>query len=157
MKKISLLIAIVLSANAAADNVKTSLESATVFFKGAELAHTVAVQLKAGENALTLEGLSPMIDINSLKINVTNSVVVASSEFSTDFLTEKKETDLVKKLQDSITVCNEDMSKLSIAIRVNKNALSIMREGINSNMKVENKPISVSEIAQMTDYYINKA
>ncbi|MDR0830945.1 MAG: DUF4140 domain-containing protein, partial [Prevotellaceae bacterium] len=98
--------------NINADNTKTTLKKATVYFSGAELTHTANVNLTQGENEITLEGLTPNIDINSLKINVNNSVMVASSEFSTDYLTEKKSSDYVKKLQDSIDFCNAEIQKL---------------------------------------------
>ncbi|MDR3327106.1 MAG: DUF4139 domain-containing protein [Prevotellaceae bacterium] len=154
-----------LSAVAVADNTKTTLKSVTVFFKGAELAHTASVMLKAGENTVTLEGLSPAIDVNSLKINVNNSVVVASSEFSTDYLTEKKSSDLVQKLQDSIETVNAELLRLTTTVNINTNALALLKKGIEHNLTGEvetatgtvKRGLSVAELTQNLEYYNIKA
>ena len=70
MKKITLIICLAIAAKYIyAENVKGVLKRATVYFSGAELTHTVNVSLRQGENSLTIEGLTPNIDVNSLKIN----------------------------------------------------------------------------------------
>jgi len=157
MKKIVLILGMCSVLNLYADSVKTALKSATVFFNGAELTHTATAALKSGENTVTLEGLSPMIDLNSLKINVSNSVVVSASEFSTDFLTVKAETDLVKHLQDSIDVCSVEITKISSAIDVNNNALTLLKKGIETNLSVVTKGITTAEMTQNLDFYNTKA
>ncbi|MCL2597765.1 MAG: DUF4139 domain-containing protein [Paludibacter sp.] len=157
MKKIFLLLGIFLSANLFADNVKTNLKSATVFFSGAELTHTATVALKTGENTITLEGLSSDIDLNSLKINVSNSVVVAASEFSTDFLVEKTETDLVKKLQDSIDFCNAEIAAVKTSIDVNTAAYQLLKKSIETNFSIVEKGKTTVEITQNLDYFNEKA
>ena len=148
-----------------ADNTKTTLKKATVYFSGAELTHTANVNLTQGENEITLEGLTPNIDINSLKINVNNSVMVASSEFTNDYLTEKKSSDYVKKLQDSIDFCNAEIQKLQTAIKINTASLDLLKKGIETNVggSVEGgnllvkKGLSVAELTQNLDFYSTKA
>jgi prefoldin subunit 5 len=147
------------------NNTKTILKSVTVYFRGAELAHTASVMLKTGENSITLEGLSPIIDINSLKININNSVIVVSSEFSTDYLVEKTQTNFVKKLQDSIELINAELAKINAAISISTNSLAFLKKGIENNMSgtvstptgVISQPINSSAITQNLDYYANKA
>lgn len=157
MKKIFLIAGILSALNVYADNVKTSLKSATVFFNSAELTHTANVALKSGENTITLEGLSPIIDINSLKINISNSVVVAASEFSTDFLVKKTETDLVKKLQDSIDVCNAEIANIKTSIDVNTSAYQLLKKSIETNFSIIEKGKTTAEITQNLDYFNEKA
>ena len=148
-----------------ADNTKTTLKKATVYFSGAELTHTATVNLSQGENEITLEGLTPKIDINSLKINVNNSVMVASSEFSTDYLTEKKSSDYVKKLQDSIDFCNVEISRLATSIKINTASLELLKKGIETNLgggvegnnNAVKKGLSIAEITQNIDFYNTKA
>ncbi|MDR2146906.1 MAG: DUF4139 domain-containing protein [Tannerella sp.] len=157
MKKICLLLGIFSALNIYAENVKMKLSGATVFFSGAELTHTATVALNAGENTVTLEGLSPVIDLNSLKINVSNSIVVSSSEFSTDFLVEKSETERVKKLQDSINACNAEMAGIQTSIDVNTTAYQLLKKGIETNLSVVEKGKTTAEITQNLDYYSQKA
>ena len=148
-----------------ANNTKTTLQKATVYFSGAELTHTANVNLTQGENEITLEGLTPNIDINSLKINVNNSVMVASSEFSNDYLTEKKSSDLVKKLQDSIDFCNAEILRLTTSIQINSDLIDLLRQGVETNLGGEvnrnnsfvRTGLSVAEITQNLDFYSTKA
>lgn len=166
MKKITLIICLAITATYIyAENVKGVLKRATVYFSGAELTHTVNVSLRQGENSLTIEGLTPNIDVNSLKINVSNSVMVAASEFTTDYLTEKKSSDYIKKLKDSIDNYNAMIARLASAIKINTSSLELLKKGVENNLsnKTEGstsmvkKHLTTAEITQNLDYYNNKA
>ena len=79
--------------NSQAQEFKTShakLKEATVFFRGAELTHETSVNLQKGNNELTITDLSPMLDVNSLKIKTSTGALVSSFEFSTDYLSNEK-------------------------------------------------------------------
>ena len=166
MKKITLIICLAIAATYIyAENVKGVLKRATVYFSGAELTHTVNVSLRQGENSLTIEGLTPNIDVNSLKINVNNSVMVAASEFTTDYLTEKKSSDYIKKLKDSIDNYNAMIARLASAVKINTFSLELLKKGVENNLsnKTEGstsmvkKHLTTAEITQNLDYYNNKA
>ena len=166
MKKITLIICLAIAATYIyAENVKGVLKRATIYFSGAELTHTVNVSLRQGENSLTIEGLTPNIDVNSLKINVNNSVMVAASEFTTDYLTEKKSSDYIKKLKDSIDNYNAMIARLASAIKINTSSLELLKKGVENNLsnKTEGstsmvkKHLTTAEITQNLDYYNNKA
>ena len=145
--------------------VKANLQNATVFFRGAALTHTAPVSLTKGENEVIIEGLTPNIDINSLKINVNNSVMVASSEFTNDYLTEKKSSDLVKQLQDSIDFCNAETGRLATAVNINATALDLLKTGVESNVggsattsaNIVRKGLTVAELLQNLEFYNTKA
>ncbi|MDR2684782.1 MAG: DUF4140 domain-containing protein, partial [Prevotellaceae bacterium] len=134
MKKLLFIIGIFAALNLNAANTRATLKKAVVYFTGAELTHIASVPLAQGENEITLEGLTPNIDINSLKINVNNSVMVASSEFTTDYLTEKKLSDYVKKLQDSIDFCNAEIQKLQTSIKINTASIELLKKGVETNV-----------------------
>lgn len=166
MKKVSVTICLALMSFVAyADNVKGTLKKATIYFSGAELTHTSTVSLKQGENQIIVEGLTPNIDLNSLKINVNNSVMVASSEFTTDYLTEKKSSDYIKRLKDSIDVCNAEISRLTASVKINTTALELLKKGVESNLSnsIENsqtmvkKQLTTTDINQNIEFYNTKA
>ncbi len=166
MKKISVTICLALMSFVAyADNVKGTLKKATIYFSGAELTHTSTVSLKQGENQISVEGLTPNIDLNSLKINVNNSVMVASSEFTTDYLTEKKSSDYIKRLKDSIEVCDAEISRLTASVKINTTALELLKKGVESNLSnsIENsqtmvkKQLTTADINQNIEFYNTKA
>jgi len=63
-------------------NVPSKIEEATVFFQGAELIHSASAALQKGSNEISISGLRPNIDRNSIKIKTTGGVLVSSFEFS---------------------------------------------------------------------------
>ena len=166
MKKTTLLLATCFIALAAfSQNTKMTAKKAVIYFSGAELTHSAQVTLTQGENEITLEGLTPNIDINSLKINATNSVVVASSEFTNDYLTEKKSTDLVKRLQDSVDLTSAAIARYNTNIKINLASLDLLKRAIESNLDgtvdaaqpTVKKTLSVTELTQQLDFYNTKA
>ena len=78
-------------ANGQDKGVRAKLTEATVYFSGAELVHTATATLEKGENEVVIKGLSPRVDINSLKIKAGNNAVVSASEFSVDYLIPENE------------------------------------------------------------------
>ncbi|PID94628.1 MAG: hypothetical protein CSA89_00955 [Bacteroidales bacterium] len=166
MKKAILsIIVFLVSATLVANNTKSVLKKATIYFSGADLTHTATVVLSKGENQVVIDGLTPNIDINSLKINVGNGVVVASSEFTNDYLTTKKSSAYIKKLQDSIRVSKAELARIVASIKISTNALDLLKKGVESNLgnNVENsngtvhKNLSLVEISQNLDFYNTNA
>ena len=77
MKKVIIsLLALGAVVTAGAQDVKKTvwsrLDQATVFFSGAELTHSASAALAKGDNEVSIEGLSPSIDLQSLKIRATD-------------------------------------------------------------------------------------
>jgi len=138
--------------------VPSRVTDATVFFNGAELTHTARAQLSRGENQIVIEGLSPYIDANSLKIKVSDNVVVASSEFSVDYLKSARDvTPLLKELQAKIAAKNEELGKVEVDIRINDNMISLLREGITKNVSGSEKGLGTDELKKTLDYYKSKS
>ncbi|MDR1170667.1 MAG: DUF4140 domain-containing protein [Prevotellaceae bacterium] len=85
MKKILFLIAMFLTASVAKTEdtlkIKSKVKEATVFFSGAEVVHEAAAKLEKGANMLVIRGLSPTIDINSIRIRANNGVLISSFEY----------------------------------------------------------------------------
>lgn len=107
--------------------VKSKLNDATVFFQGAELLHTASATLVKGENEIYIEGFSPNIDKNSLKIKTTNGVIVSSYEFSVDYLTEGKSSNAVaKKLTDSINIYQKKLNQVETEIKITASLIDLL-------------------------------
>lgn len=115
--------------------IKSKLNDVTVFFQGAELTHTASSLLTKGENEIIIEGLSPNIDRNSLKIKASNGVLVSSYEYSVDFLSENKSPNpLIKKLEDSIQYYNSKLETVNTEISVNQGLQNLLTKGIDKNV-----------------------
>lgn len=161
MKRLTLLIILMASGlctKSFADEkktVKSTLQTATVFFQGAELAHKASSNLTKGENEIWIDGLSPNIDRNSLKINATNGAIVTSYEYSIDYLNPKSGSLIEKKLQDSITIYGKQMKDAEVKLKTNADLLGLLQA--NKSIAGTQNGLSVSELMKMMDYYQAKS
>lgn len=138
--------------------VKSKLEDATVFFQGAELVHTASYSLLKGDNEIYIEGLSPNIDKNSLKIKASNGVIVSAYEFSVDFLTENKSTSAVaRKLQDSIDFYQKKLQQVNTDINITTNLIALLQKGTDKNVAGSEKGLGIDELVKTMDYYKTKS
>lgn len=139
-------------------SIQAKLNEAIVFFQGAELNHSASANLSKGSNEIIIEGLSPIIDKNSLKIKASNGVIVSSFEFSFDYIKETKTNSLVaKKLQDSIDICNEQLSKLNTEIKINHETLSFLKKGTEKNVSGSEKGLGIDDLIKAMEYYRSKS
>lgn len=142
-------------------NVKSKLGEATVFFQGAELVHTATTAFAKGENEIWVDGLSPNIDKNSLKIKVSNGAVVSAYEYSVDYISDQKVEQktvinpMIKKLQDSINIFTQKIEEIDTNAGVNKKIEDILKRSSDKMMEgsKEKQGLSIGEFIQMMDYY----
>ncbi|MDU1891531.1 MAG: DUF4139 domain-containing protein [Dysgonomonas sp.] len=138
--------------------VKSNLKSVTVFLQGAELMHSASSSLTKGENEIYIEGLSPNIDKNSLKVKTTNGVIVSASEFSVDFLAKGKEVDTkTKRMEDSIRIYRKKLELLQTEMRTTDNLLDMLQKGTDKNVSGSEKGLGMDELIKTMDYYQEKS
>ncbi len=138
--------------------VKSKLDNATVFFQGAELTHTASSSLSKGENEISIEGLSPNIDKNSLKIKATNGVIVSAYEYSIDYLSESKSANpALKKLQDSVDFYDKKLEQINTEIGITTNLLALLQKGTDKNVSGSEKGLGIDELVKTMDYYKTKS
>lgn len=138
--------------------IKSKLTEATVFFRGAELTHTASDMLSKGENEILIEGLSPDVDRNSLKIKTSNGVVVTAYEFSVDYLSDSKLLHPhTKKLQDSLLVYQKQLEDIQTEIDIDTKLLALLQKGTDKNVDGSEKGLAIDELVKTMDYYKNKS
>ena len=139
--------------------VSSKVTEATVFFRGAELTHTTSVALEKGNNEVCVEGLSAIIDINSLKIKTSNNVLVSSFDFSIDYLSNTKEqlSTKLKTIEDSIKICKTELDKININLKINTNLQKQLEQGISKSTSGSEKGLSLDELMKTMDYYKTKS
>ena len=140
-----------LQANDGTQKTKASLEQATVFFNGAELTHKASIPVSKGVNEILIGELSPNIDINSLKISSTKGVIIASFEYSQDFMNKKEPSKLERNLKDSIKYYKKLISEYEISQQTNKDLLELLKA--NKSIGGTQTGLSVSELSKMVEYY----
>lgn len=135
--------------------IKSKLNDATVFLRGAELTHTATSALVRGDNELRIEGLSPNIDKNSLKIKATNGVVVSAFEFSIDNLPLNKPNEgKIKILTDSIEMITEQLEKVKIEAKIDEELTLLMKKGTDRSLA---DSIKINDLMKVMEYYQSKS
>lgn len=138
--------------------VKGNLSSATVFFKGAELSHKSATSLSKGENEIYVEGLSPDIDVSSLKIKASKGVLVSAYEFSVDYVKGAEVASAsTKKLLDSINYYQAKIKNIRIERFVNEEMKELLQKGTDKNVSGSELGLSIEDFKKTIDYYKEKA
>ena len=138
--------------------IPSRVTEATVFLQGAEVTHTASAVLKKGAGELSIEGLSPNIDLNSLKITIGGSAVVSAHEFSTDYLsTAKTSSARLKMLQDSMKIYQAQLDRTDVDIKVNSGMQGYLETGIAKNVSGSEAGLGIDELRKTMDYYKAKS
>jgi len=135
--------------------VKSRLNEATVFFSGAELTHSAATMLVRGNNELIIEGLSPNIDKNSIKVRANNGVIVSAFEFSIDDRQVNTPNDVrIKAMKDSVELLTEQVDMIKSEIKVDGELSQLMKKGIDKNIA---DTLTINDLMKAMQYYQTKS
>ncbi|MBO7647043.1 MAG: mucoidy inhibitor MuiA family protein [Bacteroidales bacterium] len=132
------------------------IDHATVYLQGAALTHTATASLKSGSYDVMINGLSPDIEIASLKVSA-NGVLISASEFSNDYITPKEESARIKKLQDSLDTYKRQLQEAKDELIVHTHLLKMLTDGTLNNMSQKDGTVSVADINANMELYKSKA
>ncbi|MDR1602873.1 MAG: DUF4139 domain-containing protein [Tannerella sp.] len=136
--------------------VHSTLDDVTLFFHGAELTHSAKALLTKGENEILIDGLSPVIDRNSLKIKVTGGAVISAYEFSVDYLSNENTSPAVRKLTDSIDFYRKKLQQTEVDTEINKQLIDLLQKGTAKNVSGSESGMSFDELVKTMDYFKTK-
>ncbi len=135
--------------------VKLNLEHATVFLNGALLENTATLNVAQGDNEIVFTNIANTVNTQSIVINATNGVAVASSIFSTTYQPANTPSKLIGKMQDSIDMLGQKKVPINIKIAVIDDQLKLLQTDITETG--DNKPApSTDEVAQMIELIARK-
>jgi len=135
--------------------ISSTIKNATVFLQGAEVTHTATTALKPGDNILKINGLSPTIDKNTLKISASNGVIISSFEFKAEEVAAiSPDNPKIKLLKDSLDLINMELEKLKSSVKVDEDVLQLLKKGTDRSIS---DTIKVSEMIKILDFYQVKA
>lgn len=136
--------------------VSAKLDSVTVFLRGATLYHSANATLKSGSQEIVIDGLSPDIALNSLKVQA-NGVLISAMEFEKDYITPKEETAKLKKLSDSLDFYQKHLQEARDELTVHQHLLKMLTDGTLNNMEKKDGTVTVAEINANMELYTSKA
>ena len=138
-------------------SVRSTLDEVILFFHGAELTHSAKALLTKGENEILIDGLSPVIDRNSLKIKATGGVVISAYEFSVDYLSDGNTSPAVRKLTDSIEFYSKKLQQTEVDAEINKQLIDLLQKGTAKNVSGSENGMSFDELVKTMDYFKTKS
>ena len=136
--------------------ISAKLTEATVYLRGAALTHTASATLKSGSQEVIIDGLSPDIEINSLKVKA-NGVLISATEFSTDYLTPREQATHIKKLQDSLDLYQDQLKETLNELTIYAQMLKLVTDGTQNNMSQKEGTVSIADINANMELYRTKA
>jgi uncharacterized protein (TIGR02231 family) len=136
--------------------ISAKLDSVTVFLRGATLYHSASATLKSGSQEIVIDGLSPDIALNSLKVQA-KGVLISAMEFGKDYITPKEETAKLKKLSDSLDFYQKQLQEARDELTVHQHLLKMLTDGTLNNMEKKDGTVTVAEINANMELYTSKA
>lgn len=129
------------------------LKEATVYYDGAELIHTADITLKPGEHVVRIDGLSPDIDEDSLKIGAGKGILVSSYNFVSE-TSENTDKEKVQALKDELRKLQDRKRQLEAENRISHEMRDLLADGMKQKTAPkENGSISLDELSESMDYY----
>ena len=135
--------------------VKAGLTHVTVFRIGAEMNHLAKAELMKGNNELIIENISNAMDANSIQVNCNGNVTLMGVEFSADHLQNEIKTPVIKMLEDSVEMVNDNLEKIKTNISVINDLLTVLKA--NKEIKGSQTGLSVAELVKLMEYYKAKS
>ncbi|MDR2496932.1 MAG: DUF4139 domain-containing protein [Tannerellaceae bacterium] len=137
--------------------VNGALKEVVMFFEGAEMTHSASAALSKGENEIWIEGLSPKVDRNSLKIKMTGGAIISAYEFSPNYLADKPLSPTAQRLQDSIDLCRKSLQKVQTEAKINEQLIALLNSGTTKNVSGSDKGMPFDDLVKTMDYYKSKS
>ncbi|MFN8395822.1 MAG: DUF4139 domain-containing protein [Bacteroidia bacterium] len=131
--------------------VKSKIESVTVFLRGAQVTRTANVPLHKGKNVVYFRGLGEGINPQSIQAAAPQAYLINSVIHEVNYLDKQIESPKVKMLQDSLEI----IQKLVESNTLEFNVLETEKAMINKNQSIASKEqgMSVDELQKMTEFY----
>lgn len=145
-------------------NVPSSITKVTVYMQGAQIFQDAVYSINKGVTQVIINGVSPMIDPNSLQVRASGPVIILDSKYSI-FYPQPKDVVLeglplqvrkdIRLLEDSLRLINYDIQTLQDEIDVLMASKNILANNgaIRGQGKVND---SIPLLKEAIDYYSQK-
>ncbi|TCD12482.1 mucoidy inhibitor MuiA family protein [Pedobacter frigidisoli] len=133
---------------------KANLESVTVYNNGAQLSHKGKVNLPAGTSEIVINNISGRVNESSIQVGVSAGVTILAVQFNKDFLNTDAANPEIKKLNDSVKIVNNELTKTKNAKTIEEQTLVLLDE--NRKSGGTSSGTNVAELIKLADYYRTK-
>jgi len=139
------------AAQEAEQNVSSKINQVAVFLQGAQITRHASVPLKAGVSILTLTGIAPAIQQQSIQVDGPASVKILSVSFRINYMEEHKKPEKIKLLEG-------ERKRLAALITQEKSIQEVYTEEenilkTNKSIGGTEKGVEVAELKAAMDYF----
>lgn len=135
---------------------QAKLESARVYYNGAELTQNAVVNLPKGMSEVVITNVANALNENTIQVGSTADVTVMSVQFSNAYLEEydnAQNSPLTKPLRDSIANLEVKLEMMKNEINADLRTVQLLD---NSAYGEPKKEFSTVEMSKWVDYYKSK-
>jgi hypothetical protein len=137
---------------------KAKVTAMKVYRNSAELQNTVSFSVPSGISEIVIGNISEEINEKTIQIGVNSkNISILSSQFTDDYSTDFKmdtTNPQIKKVNDSIKIVENLISKNRIELDANKKAVELLDK--NQTVLVGSNSSNVAQLTQLTEFYTNK-
>ena len=137
---------------------KAKVTAVKVYRNSAELQNTVNFSVPSGISEIVIGNISEEINEKTIQIGVNSkNISILSSQFTNDYSTDFKmdtTNPQIKKVNDSIKIVENLISKNQIELDANKKAVELLDK--NQTVLVGSNSSNVAQLTQLTEFYTNK-
>ncbi len=131
--------------------IKSKIESVTVFLSGAQVNRSADVSLKKGKNILYFRGLGEGINPQSIQASAPEAFLINSVIHEINYLDKAAESPKVKMLQDSMEIIKRIIEENSLEHGVLENEKNMILR--NQSIASKEQGLSVDELQRASDFF----
>lgn len=135
---------------------QAKLESARVYYNGAELTQNAIVNLPKGTSEVVITNVANALNENTIQVGSTSDITVMSVQFSNAYIEEydnAQNSPLTKPLRDSIAAVEIKLEMIKNEINADLRTVQLLD---NSAYGEPKKEFSTIEMSKWVDYYKSK-
>jgi uncharacterized protein (TIGR02231 family) len=155
MKHIKIMLALLLictSLQAQNDTeVKSKIESVTVFLSGAQINRTAEVPLKKGKNIVYFRGLGEGINPSSIQASAPEAYLINSVIHEVNYLDQMIESPKVKMMQDSLETITKLIENNNLELTVFETEKSMILS--NKSIASKEQGLNIDELIKTADFF----
>ena len=130
------------------------VNSATVYFNGAELSQSISLNLPAGTSEIVIKNIADNLNENTIQIGAPSNITVLSVQFTQNYLSEyeiDENSPEIKKVKDSIEIVRKELSKIIVEKTSHQKTIDLLDK--NQQVAGANNGLNVVELMKLIDYY----
>ncbi len=139
------------SQNVKTQNVKSVINSATIYLNGAEIVQNPKINLQAGRTKLIFTNISHKIKPKSIRVTTLKGIDLLSVTSKINYLTKVEEQVEIKQLKDSLKLVQNKIQAFNDENDAYKTEKAMLLK--NTSIGGSNTGVSLAELKEAADFY----